>query len=297
MQNNDFIEFKRERDLGMMITDAFKFLRQEWKPFFTTIIKISLAPILLAIASIIFFSYSFSDFFTNIMSTNSYGGYEESTSNLGFLFLAIAAYLLFYLIAYVMVTASAMYYVKSYIDNQGKIDFEYVKRMTLLKFWSFAGLYFVSGIIVGVGALFCGLPGIYFGVVLSISACILVFFEKGAMDAISDAFNFIKGHWWETFGILIVIFLIVAVLNYITQIPATIYQLIQMGTSSFGSGDPTVIFDIFKDPIYLGLLVLSEGFKFLIGTITLLVTIFIFFDINEQKNNTGAIDKINTIGS
>ena len=70
-----------------------------------------------------------------------------------------------------------------------------------------------------------------------------------------------------------------------------------MGTSSFGSGDPTVIFDIFKDPIYLGLLVLSEGFKFLIGTITLLVTIFIFFDINEQKNNTGAIDKINTIGS
>ena len=42
MPTNDFIEFKKERDLGTMITDSFKFLRLEWKSFFTAIIKISL---------------------------------------------------------------------------------------------------------------------------------------------------------------------------------------------------------------------------------------------------------------
>tara|TARA_R110000787_G_scaffold190356_4_gene301802 strand:- start:1925 stop:2818 length:894 start_codon:yes stop_codon:yes gene_type:complete len=297
MITNNYIEFKKERDLGAMITDAFKFLRQEWKPFFTTIIKVSLVPVLLAVASTIYYSLSSSDFLSNVFNFSQLGTSQEANTDYGLFFIAFLIYIIFNLIAYVMVTASAMYYVKSYIDNQGKIDYYYVKSMTFKKFWSFSGLFFVTGIIVGVGSMICGLPGVYFWVVLSLSSCILVFFEKGAMDSISDAFNFIKGHWWETFGILIVIFLIVLVISFITQLPATIYQLIKMGTSTFGSEDPTEMMEIFKDPIYLALLVISEVFKFSFSTITLLVTIFVFFDINEQKNNTGAIDKIDTIGS
>ncbi len=37
---NDYVEFKKERDLGATITDAFRFIRLEWKPFFTTILKV-----------------------------------------------------------------------------------------------------------------------------------------------------------------------------------------------------------------------------------------------------------------
>ena len=296
MITNDYIEFKKERDLGAMITDAFKFLRQEWKPFFTTIIKISLAPILLAVASIIYFSFSFSDFFSSAVMMNQFSSSQEETTNFGTFFIAVIVYLICYLIAYVMVTASAMYYVKSYVENQGIIDYEYVKSMTLQKFWSFSGLFLVSGIIIGVGFLFCVLPGVYFAIVLSVASSILVFFDRGSMDSIGDAFTFIKGHWWDTLGIVIVVSFIVGILNYITQIPATIYQFIQMGTSTFGSGDPTEVLEIFKDPIYLGLISLSYFIQFLFYTITLLVTIFIFFDINEQKNNSGAIDKIDSIG-
>ena len=73
-------------------------------------------------------------------------------------------------------------------------------------------------------------------------------------------------------------------------------KLIQIGTSAFDS-DPTEMMNLFKDPIYLVLLTFSYFIKFLFYTITLLVTIFIFFDINEQKNNSGAIDKIDAIGS
>tara|TARA_R110001632_G_scaffold29662_10_gene78612 strand:- start:458 stop:1348 length:891 start_codon:yes stop_codon:yes gene_type:complete len=295
MITNNYIEFKKERDLGAMITDAFKFIRQEWKPFFTTIIKISLVPILLAVASTIYYSLLSTDFVSSVFNFSQLGSYQEQNTDYGTFFSALIAYYLFNLIAYVTVTASAMYYVKSYIDNQGKIDFEYVKSMTFQKFWSFSGLFFIVGIIVMVGTMFCVLPGVYFWVVFSLSSCILVFFEKGAMDSIGDAFNFVKGHWWETFGILIVIFLIVMVLSFITQLPATIYQFIQMGTSAF-EGDPTEMINTLNDPIYLALLTLSHFIQFLFYTITLLVTIFVFFDINEQKNNTGAIDKIDTIG-
>ena len=35
--NKEYIEFKKERDLGSIITDAFKFIRIEGKQFFLTI--------------------------------------------------------------------------------------------------------------------------------------------------------------------------------------------------------------------------------------------------------------------
>ena len=246
--------------------------------------------------TVIFFSLTFSDVFSSILTFDTTGSFDTPTVDYGMFFIVSMTSLIFYLIAYVMVSASAMYYVKSYVENQGKVNYDYVKQMTFNKFWSFTALYIVTGIIVFVGILFCFLPGIYFGIVLSLSSCLLVFNKKSAMDAIGDTFTFIKGHWWDSFGILIVVSLIVSVLNYITQVPAMIYQLIQIGTSAF-AGDPTEMMNLFKDPIYLVLLTFSYFIQFLFYTITLLVTIFIFFDINEQKNNSGAIDKIDAIGS
>ena len=38
MENNSFIEFKKERDLGAIITDTFKFIRENWKEYFLTVL-------------------------------------------------------------------------------------------------------------------------------------------------------------------------------------------------------------------------------------------------------------------
>lgn len=285
MNTNEIIQFKKQRDVGEMISDTFKFLKEEGKPFFTTIIKISLVPIILAIASTFYFFLNMSDFFSVIFLLDNTENYQGQSINFGMFFMSLGVLLIFYLIAYVMINASAMYYVKSYTDNQGKIDYEYIKNMTMHKFWSFTALYIVSGIIVFIGTLFCFFPGIYLGIVLSLSSCILVFFEKGAMDSIGDAFHFIKGHWWNTFGILIVTGLIVWLISFITQLPAITYQLSQMGFSSFDASNPMEMMNLYKDPIYLMLIFISEGFKFFLIPITLIVTVFIFFDINEQEKN------------
>ena len=232
-----------------------------------------------------------SDFFSVVFLDNT-ENYQGLSINFGMFFMSLGVLLIFYLIAYVMINASAMYYVKSYTENQGKIDYDYIKNMTMHKFWSFIALYILSGIIVFIGTLFCFFPGIYLGIVLSLASCILVFFEKGAVDSIGDAFHFIKGHWWNTFGILIVIGLIVWVISFITQLPQIIYQLTQVGTMTFDASNPTEMMYLFKDPIYLILIIFSEGFKFFLIPITLIVTVFIFFDINEQENNKRAIDKV-----
>mgnify|MGYP005634918937 CR=1 FL=1 len=85
---------------------------------------------------------------------------------------------------------------------------------------------------------------------MSLASSILVFENKSVLDAIGDSFNFIKGHWWETFGISIVIGILVSILGYIFSIPAVIYQLIQ-GMSLLGSDDPSQMMSMLSDPIYL----------------------------------------------
>ena len=118
---------------------------------------------------------------------------------------------------------------------------------------------------------------------------------KPFLDTIGDSFNFIKGHWWETFGISIVIGILVSILGYIFSIPAVIYQLIQ-GMSLLGSDDPSQMMSMFSDPVYLVLNIIAKLGQFLFASITLIATVLIYFDINEQKNAAGTIDQINSLG-
>jgi len=69
------------------------------------------------------------------------------------------------------------------------------------------------------------------------------------------------------------------VLGQAFSIPALIYQFIKMGTMMQGE-DPTAIFEIFKDPIYLALNIVSYVFQFILYSIPLISTVFIYFDLN-----------------
>jgi hypothetical protein len=64
-----------------------------------------------------------------------------------------------------------------------------------------------------------------------------------------------------------------------------------------GTEDPTAVFSIFKDPIYLILNILSYVFQFILYSIPLISTVFVYYDLNEQKNQTGTFEKIDSIGN
>jgi len=288
----NYIEFKKERDLGAIITDAFKFIRTEWKPFFTTVFKIAIVPILIAIIAVLYYTYSMSDMMTGV-DVNQ--GDTPNFSAMGGMFLSLGVMMIAYIVAYTYVNLGALYYIKSYIKNKGIVNAQEVQENVKEKFWSFLGLGFLSGLIIIASALLCFFPVIYTGVVLSLASSILVFENKNVSDAISSSFNFIKGHFWNTLGVMIVVGLLVGVLGSIFSIPALIYQLVQTGVS-FGKDDPTAVLSLFKDPVYLFLTILSYIGKFLFYAITLVTTVFIYFDINEQKNATGSFETIDNLG-
>lgn len=294
--NNDYVEFKKERDLGAIITDTFKFFRLEWKPFFTITFKIALIPILFALAGILYYSFEQSNVFSAINLDN-----PESIESIspfgggGGMLLATFVMLFSLIIAYVMINVSAMYYLKSYIDNNGEADFEEIKQNVSSNLWSFVGLGFLVGLMVGVGMLFCVIPGIYVGVPLTLAASIYVFKGKEVMDSISYSFTFIKDHWWQTFGVLLVVGILISILGSIFSIPSMIYMFIK-ALSGFSQQDPTAITSVFSDPIYVIFTLISYIGRFLFYAVTLVSTVLIYFDINEQKYASGTIEQIDRLG-
>ena len=290
MIEQNFIDFKQKRDLGAMLSDTFQFLNAEWKPFFGSILKISIIPILIAICAMVYSTMTSVSFLGDFYQVRDY---DIVNLNFSDLILPISIAVISYLIALASITIAALSYIKSYTAHKGFVNYQEIQNLTKEKFWPYVGLFIIVGIIVFFGMLFCILPGIYFGVVLSLSFCLVIFQNKGVFDAISDSFGFIKEHWWETFGILIVVQLLIAVASFLVDLPASFYQTVDIG-SILKDQDMTALSSAFADPIYLSLIAFSYFVKFILYIVSIVVSVFIYYDIKEQKNPSS--DSINEIG-
>lgn len=289
IENKTYIVFKKERDLGMMITDAFKFIRDNWKGYFTSIFKIVGPVLALALLALIGYFFAISDLMQGIGSdsANSLGFFKDFLPWFSILIVA-------YILLYTLLSMTSLYYIKSYIDTNGQPIHEDIRNKVKQNFWKFLGYGFLVSIVVLLGAILCYLPGIYLWIVLSLGASIMVFENRSVGDTFSHTFSLIKGQWWNTFGVKILVSLLIGVLAQAFSIPTLIYQFIKMATIS--QEDPTQMFSLFKDPIYLLLNLLSYAFQFLLSSVSMIVGTFIYFDLNEQKNLTGTLERIDSIG-
>lgn len=290
METN-FIEFKKERDLGAIITDTFKFIRENWKEYFLTVLKIVGPVLLIALTVLVLYMFTMSDLFKDLDNVDvNPGGFLSK------IFSWFFGLMFVYILLYTLLSMASLYFIKSYINNFGKPNFNEVKANIYKNIWKFLGLGFLITLVTVAGAIFCYLPGIYLGTVLSLATSIMVFEEKSIGDTFSQAFTLIKGQWWNTFGVLLVVWILLMILGQAFSIPAFIYQMVKMGTM-MQNEDPTAVFEIFKDPIYLILNIFSYLFQFILYSIPLISTVFIYFDLNEQKNYTGTFEKIENLGN
>lgn len=288
MNTSKYIEFKKQRELGEILSDTFGFVRNEFKPFFGTLLKI-VGPYLLAmLVSMGFYMYTIGDVFN--FSTVNYG---DSFSPI-IMLLAVGAFLLSSLATYVLTQGTVLHYIKSYIDHSGVTDYEEIKKGVYRSFWPLIGLGILVGLSVVIGTVFCLVPGIYLAVPLSVSFAILVFLKKDTMESYQYSFTLIKDNWWITFATLLVVYIIIAIASFAFNLPASIYTWMKMGVFS-GEMDMENM-DIFSDPVYLFLNILSSLVKYLMNIIFLVTTSLIFFNLNEKKNFTGTYERIENLG-
>ncbi len=287
-----YIEFKAQRDLGQIITDTFNFIRNEFKPFFGLILQVVLPYLLVMFAALAFYFYTVGSL-TNLVDDNAL--FDGSTTSILTMLATFLILITTGIIAYVLAHSTALYYIKSYVENKGVVNTEIVKTNVKNSFWKFVGLGVIVGLAVTFGFLLCVIPGIYVFVPLSISFSLMVFKDQSVSDAFSNSFNFIKNEWWMSFLTIFVVGIIVSVIGSIFSVPAMLYSIVKMGVFS-GEVDPTGQAGLFQDPVYIILNVLSYALKYFLNFISIIAVVFIYFNINEKKNFSGTFDRIDSLG-
>lgn len=288
---SEYIEFKKQRELGEILSDTFAFLRAQFKPFFSTYLKIVGPYLLVMMITLALYMYFVGNGFNNIIYNTST---NEATS-FATMFAIGIMYVVAFVLVYVMSQSTVLHYIKSYANGKGKIDEQEIKSEVYKRFGSFLGLGFLAAISVFAGLMFCFIPGIYLYVPLALSFSILVFDNKGATDAYGYSFTLVKDEWWMTFATLFVVGIIVAVASYAFAIPTVIYQYAKMGVLS-GEMDAESMMDVFKDPIYLLLNMIGTLAQFFLNLISVIAGVFIYFNLNEKKNFTGTYERIKNLG-
>ena len=286
---NRFIEFKKQRELGEILSDTFAFIRTQFKPFMSTYFKIVAPYLVILLISMGFYLYSF----------NSVLDFNTQSSNAIFsgvsMFIGILIFIVALILVYAISQSTVLHYIKSYSNNQGQIDFDEIKKDVYDTLWSFIGLGIIVVLSIGVGFLFCFIPGIYLAVPLSLSFSIMVFMNKSVGDSYSYGFTLVKDEWWMTFATLFVVGIIVGITGYAFSLPGIIYQYAKMGIFS-GEMDAMGMTNSFIDPIYMILNMVGTLAQLLLNIISIIAGAFIFFNLNEKKNFTGTFERIQNLG-
>ncbi|RMA64737.1 hypothetical protein [Ulvibacter antarcticus] len=284
---NEFIQFKKQRDLGEMLTDTFKFIRLNWKPLYGLIFRIAGPALLLVLFAFIYYMQSTLGSF-DFLSAQTDLGMFSANFFISFLLL-MASGVAFYALLY----GTVLHYIKSYVNNEGVVSEAEVKAGVKKDFWGLIGLGFLTGLIIAFGLILCLLPGVYLGVVFASAYAVLVIEKRSVSDTISYCFDLIKGEFWMTFATLLVVFILYYIIIFIFQMPQYIYFFIKSFTMNEQiTSDPAALFD----GIYIALNAVAMIAQYLAYTLIVICTVFVYYNLNEKRNFTGTIEAIDSLG-
>ena len=281
---NDYIQFKKQRELGEIISMTFKFLRENYKPLINSIKQVVAPTFILLIAALVYYTYTAAGNPIKLM---------EEISGDFFISIFILAFTL--ILFYASLYGTILHYIKSYIQNNGNVDEAEIKTAAQDDLGKLFLILIISAVLIFTGMILFIIPGIYLMVPLSLATAIMVFNNMSVGDSISHGFTLIKNHWWTTFFSIIVIWLLVYVIGLIFQIPLIIYTFIKMfSVAQEGSlADPSS----YSDWVFILLNVVSSVIQYLLTSIFVIALAFIYFNLNEHKNLTGTYETIDKLGN
>lgn len=286
--NNKTINFQKQRELGDIITDTFKFIRENFKMLSKVIFKVCGPVFLILLFALGYYSYLGLDTFQSPFF--GLGDTGNPTMLIFAAFILISSLLAFYVLLY----STVLHFIKSYVQNEGVIETE-VYRGVKSDFGGMLGLLILTTIMAMAGILLCILPGIYLWVPLSIAPAIMVFSGQSVLDSISYTFKLIKDNWWTTFFTLFVIGLLVYIIGMVFQLPLIFYYFFKAltGSAEVSMADPSSLIDW----VTMAVNVISSLAQYLLTTIMIIATAFIYYNLDEKKNFTGSYKTISELGS
>jgi hypothetical protein len=222
----EYIELRQRRDFSAVISTGFQFIRQNWKTLYRPLVFLCLP---LYIVASLFMGSFFRTIYANPGDPGAVLGSMGGMS-LGYLLMALSM-LLMYTLVYE--------YMRFYMLNRGLAP-------TMGDLWKEASRqllpYFAIGLLAGIIAMF-GLILLFFGalwlaIVFTMALPLRAFERADIGDCISRSFKVIKGHWWETFGLVLVLGMLIGFVSYFIYLPFLLLTGFSAMSGVDVTGDP-----------------------------------------------------------
>ena len=271
--------FKR-RSFGDILNDTLGFFTQNFKELITAILFIA-GPFMLA-AGVLSGAY-----------VNSIFGYMDSSNPFDMLnqvfSLNYFLMLLCSMLGATFLLASVYAYMLLYEE---KAEGE---TITVLEVWQEVKKHVVKlflymlllWIILSFATLFFIIPGIYLAITLSLLLFISVREEMNFGQAWKRSSDLIKDNWWQTFAILLVIYIIVAIISSIFSVPLFATRLI----SGFEA-------DSVSSPLWMTIMSgIIQLLSTILNAILIIATGIIYYSYLEEKESVSDLNQLDELDS
>lgn len=281
---NKPINFNVVRDFGQVFNITFVFLKQNFKGLMVAILSFVLP-----------FSFIHGAM-QGIMQMDLYAVFDFNPYYNSFPFAKFFAYyaiiIFLYVLSYAMMFVTVYGYVSLYIEK-GHNNFTNSDVWARIRkdFLKTTGSFFVVILMIGFasGLFFfvLGLPGLYIFVASSFTFIILIYEKKGFGYALSRSFNLTHKKFWWTLLLVLVVFAMTWILNFILGLPNSIIALsIQFNQGSIES----------MQYIQIALTIITTTISIVFQLIPMLAIAFQYFSIVEEFEGKGLEQRINMIG-
>jgi hypothetical protein len=315
MENFRAIEYHHTRDFSRKMNATFEFIRQNIKPLGKAMLVIAGPPVL--IASLII--ATFIDELLGISRAAATNATDPEVIETYFMsvtfWLQIVLMLLLFLVSSIMSIATINNYIILYEEKQSnQIEVSEVWARVRETFWMYFGttvVFFLLAIVayvvfilpvvalaaispalifLGILVMFCGI--VYLMIAVSMTYIVRAYEKKSFFDAVGRSFRLIKDKWWSTFGLIVILYLVMMTISYIFMIPwyvATITSALHStSTDMLEQPEATWMSVVFFTLYYLAQMIL--------GALPNVGIAFQYFNLVEMKEAKGLMGKIDTLG-
>lgn len=270
------IEFRQVRNFSAIITATYHFLRQNLRNL--------LWQILLIMGPLIIFLSVYKIYFFTIPVARDYASFQlnQLTPSLPLYTIVFFTFLIYSSI----ISAYIVLYMDKGFDQFETMDVLKIAAINLPKAFGFS---IVSSIFILVATTVFILPGVYIAVPLTLGL-IIIFREKmGIFETITRCFKVISGHWWQTFGILIITFFTIYLISLVASAPQAVAKFLLAGSSPENA-------DLSNwKMLPLTLSVITTLFSLTFYSIGYISIAFQYFNLVEQKEVHGLLKRIESI--
>jgi hypothetical protein len=238
MENFNAIEYHHTRDFSRKMNATFEFIRQNFKSLGKSILVIAGPPVL--VASLII--ATFIDEFFGLARSAAANAADPEMLETYFMsvtfWLQLVLMVLLFMLSSIMSIATINNYIILYEEKQSSsIDVSEVWKRVRETFWMYFGttLIFIllappvfvvlalpigllegisPGLIfLGVMAMFCA--AVYLMISVSLTYIVRAYEKRGFFGALGRSFKLVRDKWWSTFGIIVVLYIVMILISYI----------------------------------------------------------------------------------